>query len=320
MSGLHRRWLLMVGVLACNAGGSAGPDAAAPSAESACRELAEAGCARLAACDRGYFAFTYGDDTQCRALLAAGCPEALGLSGAASTTAVAGCASALPGLDCERIFEAHRGGSGWYATDFDYQAALEACGVKGALEDGSACGAGLQCRGGRCKGQRGTECGHCLTPVAEGGACEHPTIDDCALGLYCRTLNRMSPYIYRCTRYAPAGQMCSQLDQPNPSTSVGCQAGLHCSWSTGICRPLLGAGEACDDTGADAVCGSALACRDGRCVDIEAELRASGSKPIVPQSCTMSDPNPEFWTWCRFPATCVNNTRCEVVPPPTCGP
>jgi len=307
-----------------------GSDADASGAiQTACQMLAEASCTRLAQCEPLVFIVTYGSEAQCRALLAANCPDALSRSGSAPASGVVACAASLPTISCDRMYDARWGGSDDY-TPLDYDEVLEACGVQGAKADGEACVSSAQCASAHCTFRQGygvTTCGVCRTPGTQGASCAGlgSSRDDCAQGYYCKFLGDAEGR-HECWRNAPIDGLCSPIDMPNPSTTVGCTMDGHCpfmygpSQITANCIPQRTLGETCDlivDAEPRLFCGGTLRCSPTTrtCYEAESELRQEWDRPIVGQACNDSPALPSLY--CRFPASCTHGV-CAVAPLPSC--
>jgi hypothetical protein len=125
------------------------------------------------------------------------------------------------------------------------------CKIAGTLGDGTACGVGVQCSGGRCDTSNATTipnsevtCGKCASYLAvgaqcgaNGGLCD-PGTSSCTNGT--------------CVAFAQQGQSCA---------AANCAGGLTCD-ATKICQPQPTKGQAC--TGS---CQAPYKCIQNTCAD-----------------------------------------------------
>jgi hypothetical protein len=218
-----------------------------------CVLLADALCTLLARCTPATLGESFGELPVCRARLGYACARALRAPDTGSPEAYTACGPRLRGLTCDDVHRALRvtTGSDWEGLSLEHLLGL--CRVPGARPDGAACAADMQCARGVCQRAGGTPCGRCAAPAGLDAPCEQPsatsTLPRCDLGLNCRTRWRAEGGGFvavgnACAAFAAQGEPCPSPSMPNPSTSVGCLGGLHCT--DGVCLPRLREGAPCD--------------------------------------------------------------------------
>jgi hypothetical protein len=192
-----------------------GPDAG-PAA--ACTELAQAKCAKRAACTDGADNTTdYGDLATCVTRLSLSCTAAFGGPGAQSTVATnEACVNQLASLSCADYLAANYGAP---------------CRTPGPGALGTACSSNSDCATYFCSNIRFSECGTCAEPPAAGSSC---VTTNCGAGQSCVWSDAV---VDVCEPEVAIGGTCGEGAAP------GCAADLYCARDegapTGTCYPAL---------------------------------------------------------------------------------
>ena len=133
----------------------------------------------------------------------------------------------------------------------------------GDLADGAPCGAGFQCKSGRCEKPRDVACGVCASPpggrAPVGGPCEDGAV--CVEGAAC-IVSSDGAKCFALER-AQSGEPCGSRSD----ALIQCAKGLTCFWDSlqaGTCRAPVGVGGECRSL---YDCTDGLACIDDHCVE-----------------------------------------------------
>lgn len=229
--------------------GDAGPSPRAL----ACAALAEASCARLAACAPGAATIGVGTGATCTAALTEHCTRTAGLGGSArSTDEVSKCARAIPALDCPAFLTR-------------YPELCEA--PPGALVNGEVCSFDEQCATHTCARVADVACGTCAAarpPAARLGESCGPSAP-CERLLFCD--------VNRCAPRKKVGEKCGGLGQCDPYEAAYCNETFECSQAE-----VARLGEPCSFTAnALVLCEAPARCINDRCAPAKPEGSPCGA-------------------------------------------
>jgi hypothetical protein len=209
------------GADAAGADATTGPDAAATpgTLQKACTDLHTANCNKLDTCAPFLVTKVYGAVATCIQRNVSSC-----LGTAVASSAIEGCAQALPLETCNQFFDGN-----------DQPAA---CNYVGPVPNGGACGELGQCDGltAFCQSVSGQTCGVCSARLPAGSGCSDDAV--CQNPLSC--VKPTGATVGTCTLLGAGGATCNATHP--------CQGMLVCP-ASGVCGPALSAGAAC--TGQD---------------------------------------------------------------------
>ena len=214
----------------------------------ACKDNANASCARLASCSASDLARRYGTIDVCQTRQAQVCLNSFTAPQNSNTdTRVESCAATYPTEDCTV-----------YLSGVVGDACLPNMGPRA---DGDPCGFSGQCQSSFCAIPTGSNCGTCAELPAVG--------DDCS-SLGCGSRGLVCAPDSTCAQPGAANDACNNTDTP-------CGQGLSCVGATasdnGTCQPeLTTSGAACDArrrTAADCSRDTGLYCNaQGQCAAV----------------------------------------------------
>lgn len=278
-----------------------------PTPESACQTFDATLCDQLEKCSPFGFQLSYGTQETCEARLKDRCIGALELTGVVATPSdVQSCADDYAALSCDELLGGKKPST---------------CDVPGTKDDGAACAADVQCKGGYCRPNGEGKCGVCTTAVDEGGGCDN-TNKFCGSGLYCNadaTCHKPGPAGATCDNKNPCASTlwCDAGKCAKPATTEGAdctaadftscdgQQGLFCSPVTVKCvkAGVAKLGEAC---GFDLQANTVTGCE----ADTYCETDAMGkgtciAKLAVGSACTIGASGSST---CVSSAVCINGT------------
>ena len=255
-----------------------------------CKALIDAYCSRLTTCDPSYVLVDYGDPARCNEYNQRLCETDFLLPGTKLTQAeMAACGDTIAAMTCE---------------EYDMRGGWNACGFKGAGQDGAPCVLGSQCASGACPGGTAVKCSKCAAKVTKSAGEDCTADNDCESGLRC------SPS-YVCAAPVKAGESC---DDTKPCGNwLTCEGGkcesaghlgepcgdnyscismeLACDDYNCVSYTVASEGESCD------VEGEAIACKGGRCDLSTGKCATSGE---VGMPCVNGA--------CLGPSGCLNGT------------
>jgi len=201
-------------------------EADASSSPSPCAAMATARCGAILRCAERRFHFAYADVEQCAEFFEAECEAAMAAPGALQPEdGFTACIAALETQDCSSARAIVQAG------DTRHMQLPRACVFAGTLENGTACGAHMQCASGWCKRLADVDCGVCAEIPTVGDPCQRREGCGPTDLLYCSFENL-------CARAATEGEPCG---------TVFCAEDLDCigDADTATCQKRATLGEPC---------------------------------------------------------------------------
>jgi hypothetical protein len=309
-----------LGLASCGESTDLGPFVAADggdvTAETACKDIANAYCKRIAACAPILISFLWGNEDTCAARVAPSCTKGLTAPTTGATAArYETCAADVLAADCATLLSRNTPAS---------------CRPSGGqVQAGAACGDDWQCQSGYCSIPGTANCGTCSTRLTAGSACVND--EQCEFGLSCSGPDGMK----LCVAQGMAGAVCDDT-HPCASPNVCIRAVGSASGTCGAGAPP---GGACDKSGCDFAqglfchpttkvcqkinfampgeqCGvinnGLVGCTGSACLPPGQLVGTCGAVADDGAACdTVSGPN------CKAGAKCIGNT-CQVPDPSTC--